>query len=197
MYIIISHRNRVGGNQIMKKMITLLVAALAVFSCGISYAADEKPLIIFFSYGGNSKSLAQEAQKLTGGELFEITAAKPYPKSYQATVDLAKKELQENARPALKQAAAPGLAGRSMVIIAAPNWWGSIPTPVMTFLEKNDLGGKNVLQIITHGGGGAQHCADDLRKLAPKAKFSAPLVVSGNDGSGMRQWLASAGALKK
>ena len=180
----------------MKMTVILLTAALAVFSCGVSFA-DEKPLIIFFSYGGNSRSLAREAQKLTGGEIFEISVTKPYPQSYQATVDLAKKELQENARPALKQTAAPGLAAAKTVIIAAPNWWGSIPTPVVTFLEKNDLSGKNVLQIITHGGGGAQRCADDLRKLAPKARFSAPFVVAGSDSSGMRQWLAAAGALKK
>lgn len=64
---------------------------------------DEAPriLIAYFSKTGNTEEAARQIQTVTDGDLFEITAAEPYPDSYQATVDRARQELDSDARPAL------------------------------------------------------------------------------------------------
>ena len=64
---------------------------------------DETPriLIAYFSKTGNTEEAARQIQTVTDGDLFEITAAEPYPDSYQATVDRARQELDSDARPAL------------------------------------------------------------------------------------------------
>ena len=48
---------------------------------------------------GNTEIVAEIAQKITGGDLFEIKTVKPYPKEYQPAIEYAKKEKENNERP--------------------------------------------------------------------------------------------------
>ena len=59
---------------------------------------------------GNTAVIAQMIADLTGGDLFEIDTAVPYPEGYYDCIQQAKTELQENARPALR--AYPNSLGR-------------------------------------------------------------------------------------
>ena len=181
----------------MMRLFATIMAAAMILAPAAAFAAEKKPLVIVFSRSGSARAVADEAARLTGADIFEIVPVKPYPSVYSEVVDLVKKQLAENARPALKQLRAPGLAERGVVILATPNWWGQLPPPVMTFLEANDLGGKKVLQIVSHGGGGVQRCPADLKKAAPKAVLSAPFSASGSSTSGLRQWLAQNGLAVK
>lgn len=181
----------------MKLFAALLAASVLFAPAAPASAAQKKPLIVFFSWGGSTRAIAAEAARLTGAETFQVVPAKLYPSGYNETVDIAKKEQADNARPALKELKAPRLADYDTVIIATPNWWGSLPMPVMTFLDANDLSGKKVLQIVSNGGGGVQRCAADLKKAAPKASFTEPYVVTGSRTAGLAQWLAKNGLVKK
>ena len=61
----------------------------------------KKILIAYFSHTGTTEEAAKEIQAVTGGDLFEITVTNSYPSSYQSTVDRARRELDQNARPEL------------------------------------------------------------------------------------------------
>lgn len=152
----------------------------------------KKILIAYFSWSGNTKAVAQEIQKQTGGDLYEIVPATPYPAAYNATVDQAKQEQQAGARPAIKNNL-PNVADYDLIFLGYPNWWGSFPMPVATFIEKVNLQGKTVAPFFTHGGGGVQRCQSDLAKLVPNANFAPYLVLSGSSArsaSGdVAQWL--------
>ena len=63
----------------------------------------KKVLVAYFSRSGNTKAIANYIKDLTGGDLFEIQTAKPYPADYHACTEVAKKEKNDNARPALKE----------------------------------------------------------------------------------------------
>ena len=52
--------------------------------------------------------------------------------------------------------------------------------PVATFVETYKQDGKTIAPFFTHGGGGEQRCLSDLQKLAPNAKFTQNLVLSGS-----------------
>ena len=182
----------------MSKFYAVLLVLTALFILpSASFAAEAKPLVVYFSWGGNCRQMAQQIQAATGGDLFEIATQEPYPEAYRATTDKAKEEQRRNARPALKQTKVANLNNYNRVILAAPNWWGSLPMPVHTFLDANDLSGKTVAQLVSHGGGGAQRCVTALKKAAPKAKFVEELVVYGvADPSTLQSWLKETGFAK-
>ena len=63
--------------------------------------ANGKVLVAYFSWGGTTRKVAQAIQQKTGGDLFEIKTEKPYPTDYHATIDIGKKEKEDNVRPKL------------------------------------------------------------------------------------------------
>lgn len=130
---------------------------------------DKKVLITYFSWGGNTRKLAQEIQKKTGGDLVEIKPAQDYPKDYNTTDEQGKKELQEKARPALKTKI-ENFKDYDVIFLGSPNWWGNPPMGVLTFADSYDFTGKTVVPFFTHGGGGIQSCLSTLQKEIPKAK---------------------------
>ena len=154
---------------------------------------DKKVLVAYFSWGGNTQKLAQAISQKTGGELFEIQVEKPYPKDYNSTVNQAKEEQASNARPALKGKIAD-FAQYDVVFLGFPNWWGSAPMPLVTFMAGYDWTGKTVVPFFTHGGGGVQSCNDAVVKNVGQAKVLPYLCVNGSSagsaGSAVDKWLS-------
>lgn len=136
-----------------------------------------KILIAYYSYSGNTRAVAEEIQKATGGDLFEIVPMRAYSSDYKTVVAEAKEEIQSKKWPALKNNVA-NIADYDLVFIGAPNWWSTIAPPVTTFLKSHDLAGKKVAPFITHGSGGVARTVDDIKSLTPKSTaldaFAAP-----------------------
>ena len=103
-------------------------------------------LIAYFSWSGNSKSEAELIQKKTGGTLFEIVREKPYPEDYTECTEVAKKEMEDNARPPIKNPP-ESLDEYDKIVVCYPIWWHTAPMCVGTFLEKYDLQGKTVYPV--------------------------------------------------
>jgi len=122
---------------------------------------NEKILIAYYSYSGNTAKVAKKIQEKVGGDLFEIKAEGTYPEDYSAMTAQAKKEINEGFRPKLTTSVA-GMAQYDTVFIGSPNWWGTITPQISSFLETYDLSGKKVIPFITHGGGGEQNTISDL-----------------------------------
>lgn len=154
----------------------------------------KKILVAYFSWGGNTKAVAEEIHKQVGGDIVEIVPATPYSETYSVTVAKAKAEQAANARPAISTKIAD-FDKYDVVFLGYPNWWGSFPMPVATFVETYKLDGKTVAPFFTHGGGGEQRCLSDLQKLAPNAKFTQDLVLSGSSAKSsqgqIKSWLDS------
>lgn len=51
---------------------------------GSSQAGKTKSLVVYFSWSGNTEMVAQEIQRQTGAELFQIVPAQPYTENYNA-----------------------------------------------------------------------------------------------------------------
>jgi flavodoxin len=51
---------------------------------------------------GNTKVAAEMLQEITKGDLFEIEQVEPYSDSYMTCIEEAKRDLEANARPAVK-----------------------------------------------------------------------------------------------
>lgn len=61
----------------------------------VQMANENKILIAYYSYSGNTKQVAEAIQKETGGSLFEIKAATAYPTDYHQMSEQAKKEIEQ------------------------------------------------------------------------------------------------------
>ena len=90
---------------------------------------------------GNTKIAAQMLQKATGADLFEIQMAQPCPDGYMACIQEAKKDLEENVRPQLVSFP-DSIDGYDTIYLCYPNYWGTMPMAVWTFLEHFDFSGK-------------------------------------------------------
>ena len=164
----------------MKPQLLALLAALMVLSLGNRSVAAEtgKTLVIYFSHSGNTRFLAEMIHQQVGGDLVELKTVQPYPEAYDAVVDQAKREQQANFRPQLATTM-DNLASYATIYIGYPNWWGTMPMALFTFLESNDLSGKTIIPFCTHEGSELGRSLADLKTRAPRATVRDGLAIRG------------------
>ena len=168
-----------------------------------SMESKGKILIVFFSHAGenygvgnvkvgNTKLVADQIQKLTGGDEFEIVAEKSYDMTYDALTKLAKKEAENNKKPAFK-GEVNDMDQYETIFIGGPVWWGTYPQVMFTFFDKYDLNGKTIIPFTTHEGSGLGNVVNDLKKLYPNATFKEAMSIYGhethNNLSKVDKWL--------
>lgn len=145
---------------------------------------------------GNTEIAAKAIQKIIGGDLFRIDTVKAYPADYEETTKVAQAELRAGARPELKDVVAD-MSGYDLVFLGYPNWWGTMPMAVFSFLEGYDFGGKTILPFCTNEGSGLGHSEGDIKKLCPKAKLLKGLALRGSAVKGatgdIAAWIAASG----
>lgn len=153
-------------------------------------------LIAYFSWGGNTQGIAEEIQKQTGAELFEITLVNPYSNDYNTVLDEAQRDQSEQARPELASHV-ENMEEYDIIILGYPNWWASIPMPIASFLEEYDFSGKTIIPFCSHGGGRFGQSLTAIEKLAPDAIMGEALSIHYSGGSSMpddvREWLSDNG----
>ncbi len=132
---------------------------------------------------GNTEVVAKMIQKVTGGDMFHIETVTAYPKDYTETTEVAKNELRAKARPKLTDRV-ENMNEYDVIFLGYPNWWGTPPMAVFTFLESYDFSGKTIVPFCTHEGSGLGHSEKDIAKSCPKAVLLEGLAIRGtNAGS--------------
>ena len=127
---------------------------------------------------GNTEIVAEMIQKAVGGELFEIDTVKPYSTDYTTCTQEAQAELHANARPELKEYL-DSLDGYDTIFVGYPNWWGTMPMAMFTFLERYDLSGKRIIPFCTNEGSGMGSSERDLKKICTGATVERGLSIRG------------------
>lgn len=120
---------------------------------------------------GNVQQLAGWIQEETGGDLFSIRVVDPYPSDWDDCLTRANQERGDNARPELVENV-DGLDQYDTVFLGYPNWWYGVPMALLTFLEQNDLSGKQVYLFCSHGTGGLASSVELITEVAPDAIIS-------------------------
>ncbi|MGN0919822.1 MAG: flavodoxin [Alphaproteobacteria bacterium] len=144
----------------MKKL--LMTALLGTTMAATT--AEAKTLVAYFSLTGNTEKAAQIIAEETGADLYRIESETPYPAEYKAQTEVAKKELSEGILRPIKPWP-ENMADYDVVFVGSPVWWGTMATPVHTFLASGALKGKKVIPFVTHGGSGADKSFTDTAKL--------------------------------
>lgn len=152
---------------------------------------------------GNTAIVAEMIIERTGADSFELLPEEDYyPYTYDELTDVAKREQNENARPAYA-GEAPDLTRYSTIFIGAPVWWGDWPMICYTFFENNAeaLAGKTLIPFSTHEGSGLSGFDRKLSSACPNSTVGEGLAIRGNDAqnnqdnvrSTVNDWLAGLG----
>lgn len=164
-----------------------------------SAATTKKALVVYYSWGGNTRGVAKEIQRQTGFDTVELALVTPYSTNYNTVLNEAQRDQRSQARPRLRNdIAADKWAEYDTILIGYPNWWASIPMPIATFLESHDFSGKRILPFCSHGGGRFGQSLTAIAKLAPRAQIAEGLSVHYSGGASLSKdveaWLRKTGA---
>lgn len=133
-----------------------------------------KILICYFSASGVTRRVAEKLANLKQANLFEI---EPVEKYTETDLDWTNKtsrssiEMQDKSfRPAVKNKVS-NLNDYDTIILGFPVWWYTAPTIINTFIEENNLIGKDIYIFVTSGSSSFGGSLKDLRETYPNLNF--------------------------
>ena len=145
---------------------------------------------------GNTQILCEKIMEWIDADSYHIEMKNPYSPFYLTCIDEAKKDLKENARPELLNMP-KSIEKYDNIILAYPNYWGSIPMAVATFLESYDFSGKSIFPLCTNEGSGMGTSERDIQKHIHNATLKSGLAITGsqveNCQNNLKEWLTSNG----
>ena len=123
-----------------------------------------KTLVVYYSQAcGNTKRIAEMIQKTYSADIVQIETVTPYTGSYEDIVNQGQEEVTSGFMPKIKELSAD-ISAYENIILCTPTWWYTMAPAVRTFLSKNDLKGKMIAAVQTHGGWPG-HVFADIKKL--------------------------------
>ena len=142
---------------------------------------------------GNTEVAADMIRDLTGAYVFSIDPVQAYSKRYNTCIAEAQADQRRDARPELK-CYPEHLEEYDTIYLGYPNYWGTMPMCVFTFLEHFDFTGKTIYPFCTHEGSGMGRSEADIRRLCPGAVVKKGLALRGgsirNAKPEIEKWLA-------
>lgn len=155
-----------------------------------------KTLVVYFSWSGNTQTIAGEIQAQTGGDIFQLVPVTAYSTDYNTVLDQAQAEQRENARPEIT-GSIENLEDYDTIFVGFPNWWGDMPMILYTFFDSYDLSGKTIAPFVSSGGSGFSNTLSAMEELEPNATFLDGLSLSSSASAApaerVSQWLSEIG----
>ena len=134
----------------------------------------KKFLVSYFSATGATKRLAERLAKALYADLFEIEPEVKYTESdlvWPSKTNRAYREMRnKNFRPLVARKL-ENIDDYDSILLGFPIWYNTAPTIINTFLEENDLSGKNVYLFVTSGATKVDKSLKDLRSMYPNINF--------------------------
>ena len=128
-----------------------------------------KKLIAYFSASGQTKSAAEELQKLLNCDIYEINPKVKYTgkdldwniKTSRSTVECKNRK----SRPETADKSA-NISNYDTILIGFPVWWYLAPNIVLTFLESYDFTRKTIVVWGTSWSSGMGKIMEEIRSIA-------------------------------
>lgn len=159
-------------------------------------------LVLYSSRTSNTERMAQQIQSTLDCDILEVEPQTAYERDYNAMLDRAQTELA-----AIRQGNYPPIRTSvesfdqyELIFVGYPIWYGSIATPMQTFLHQHAarLSGKRIALFATSGSSGMSSSVNEARALCPDATFTETLLLTSSTLSQMTNrvatWLESLGA---
>ena len=148
-----------------------------------------KALVVYYSYSGITRRLAEDIALITDGNLRELKPQKPYSFSYNTAVKEARAEIEKGYCPPLLQGAEP-IEDTDVIFVGSPNWLKTFAPPVLSFLRSVDLSGKTIIPFCTHGGGGFGRMIEDYKRECKNSIIKDGIALRGDyNFDELEKWL--------
>ena len=134
-----------------------------------------KKLVVFYSYTGHTKMIAESIQKKLNCDILEIKPTKPYSTDYQTVVDEEQNNSSAGKTPDI-QKIDKNINEYDEIIIGTPVWWYTIAPVIRTFLTQNDLSNKTIKPFATNAGW-LGHTFQEIQKLCPNSKVDKGMNI--------------------
>jgi flavodoxin len=124
-----------------------------------------KKLIIYYSFDGNTRHIANAIAEEIGAEILELKPKKEVPRNFMRYV-WGGRQVTLGSKPELEPfLIKPNEYG--LIFIGTPVWAFSYAPPLNTFFSENVIYGKNIALFCCHGGMPAK----TLEKMRKKLEF--------------------------
>lgn len=141
---------------------------------------------------GNTEVAAGIIQELTDAKIFKIEQMQPYSRDYNECIAQAQADQKRNARPELKSYLET-IEDYDTIYLGFPDYWGTMPMAVFTFLEHYDFSGKIIKPFCTHEGSGMGSSITDIKNLCVGVKVEEGLAIRGgsvkNSKKEIEKWI--------
>lgn len=134
-----------------------------------------KTLVLYYSYGGNTKRIAKLIQNKLNCDILEIETIVPYTGNYNSIVEQGQREVNSGYMPEIKTMDID-INSYDKIILGSPVWWYTFAPAMKTFLYQNDLSSKNIYPFATNGGW-IGHTFSDFEKECKGANVNHGLNV--------------------
>lgn len=174
------------------------IAAASGWAAGAATAQGSgATAVLFLSRSSNTRMLAGDLARRHNAELFEIRPRDPWPEDYEEMVAWASRWRESG--DLLPLESVPDVRSHDTIFLGFPIWGGALPAPIRSLLSATNLSGKTVLPFITHGGFGSGDAMEEVRSLAPEARFANEFVLQCDQErdnlNALRSWLGEVGIL--
>lgn len=152
----------------------------------------DKLLICYFSATGTTKRVAEKLSEILNGDLFEIEPVNKYTsedldwtnKQSRSTLEMK----DESSRPEVK-GRVNNIEEYNKVVIGFPVWWYREPSIIDTFIEENDLKGKDIYVYVTSGGSTYEGSLKHLKEMYSELNFVSGKTLNHIDENEIREWI--------
>lgn len=132
-------------------------------------------LIVYFSYTGNTKMIANRIQEKLNCDILEIKTVVPYSEDYDTVVNDEQNSESSNHLPEIQKNNVD-LSKYDEIILGTPVWWYRPVPAIRTFLTQNDLSGKTIKPYATNAGW-IGRTFSEIKKLCPNSKVEEGLNI--------------------
>gem|GEM_PF-785614 len=189
---------RVFKSTICVKVYGLAASIFIIFLCLLTSAAAEtviadasmqgqKPLLVYFSRGGNTRIVARELAASLGIESVEIKSKLNRQEFSGILTCMLDQLLDRDDDP---EPITVDVASHNPVIIASPTWLKTISSPARTFIQQHDFKGKEVYIVLTNNGKARDDIDAKLTEIiSPRGgvyRGLFTLIAKGMDEQGLR-----------
>ena len=134
-----------------------------------------KKLVVFYSYTGHTKMIAENIQQNLNCDILEIKPVKPSSTDYQTVVDEEQNNSSVGKTPDI-QKIDKNLNDYDEIIVGTPVWWYTIAPVIRTFFTQNDLSNKTIKPFATNAGW-LGHTFQEIQKLCPNSKVDKGMNI--------------------
>lgn len=117
---------------------------------------------------GLVRTVAEDIQAVTGGDLFSIQTSVEYPGDINDLIDYASEEQNDNTRPELTSHI-ENLDEYDTIFVGYPLWWYDLPQVMYSFFDEYDFSGKTIIPFDVHRGSRLSSTPETIQELEPNA----------------------------